>query len=96
TSCGERIVRRWGFPDSFVQGIRYHHDPLEAGDYHDLCCVAEAAEAITTIALHDTGVSMLDRSLTSPLSKHSLAATEMLKLLNLVREDLVDTDLALT
>ncbi len=93
--CGAKIARRWGLPESLVQSIRHHHDPLKTEEFKDLCTVAEAADALTALALRDNGLSLLERANESPLAGHDLGIDDVLILLEAVRSDMIGTDLAL-
>ncbi len=92
--CGAKIAERWGLPEAFVKGIQFHHEPAEAGQYRDLCAVAEEAEAITAVALSDNGLSMLERP-KSGTGSHLLDAYDVASLMAGVREELTETNLTL-
>ena len=94
--CGERIARRWGLPDSFVQGIRYHHRPAAAGHFRDLCEVTQTAEAITSVALRDNGLSLLERGVAISKGNHGLDGYELATLVSEVRDDMYETNFALS
>jgi HD-like signal output (HDOD) protein len=94
--CGEKIARRWGLPTAFIQGIRYHHRPEEAGVFQGLCEVVQAAEAITSVALQDNGLSLLERGVAVSKVKHGLDGYELATMVNDVREDMYETNFAVS
>lgn len=93
--CGARIVERWGLPESFVNGIRCHHEPAMGGEHRALCAVAEKAEAITALALGNQDLSLLE-STESGCGSLQVDAYDVLGLLAAVDAELRETSFMLT
>lgn len=66
TTIGGMMAANWSLPEEYIQAIRYHHEPLHAGDpYRSLCCVICAAniaahEAFPTLFAHTWDMSELE------------------------------------
>jgi HD-like signal output (HDOD) protein len=44
--AGARLLRRWGFPERLVRGVRCHHRPEAAGEERLLCALAGLGEEL--------------------------------------------------
>ena len=44
--AGARLLRRWGFPERLVRGVRCHHSPTEAGEEGHLCALTGLGEEL--------------------------------------------------
>lgn len=53
--AGAWLATRWGLPDEIVQAIRWHHDPLRAGDAKQLAAVVYFADLLSTRRGHGHG-----------------------------------------
>ncbi len=48
TELGEHILRRWNIPEGIVDAVRYHHEPLQDGQWQPGGAVVELADSICT------------------------------------------------
>lgn len=94
-ACGERIARKWGFPETLSQGIRFHHCPSLAGEWEGLCGVAEFAEWITSESVVEGGTSLLEGCV-APAARVLLGAAELDSLVREVSAELSQSDGLLT
>lgn len=52
---GGRILQEWNFPESLVQSVRHHHDPMQAAPYESLAACVCVADLIAHLAGHGSG-----------------------------------------
>jgi len=59
---GALIAQKWNFPDQLVEGIKYHHDPLQASSkYKTIVFCVYLANAICDLERHMITYSQLER-----------------------------------
>jgi RNA polymerase sigma factor (sigma-70 family) len=54
--AGAWLASRWGLPEEIVQAIRWHHDPLRAGETKQLAAVVYFADILSTRRGHGHGL----------------------------------------
>lgn len=56
TKVGEAMAKKWKFPESLQQVIRYHHDPMQAKEeFRALCAVVHVADLLAMMSGAGTG-----------------------------------------
>ena len=55
---GGIIMRRWGMPDSLVEAVTFHDDPLSADEHRTLACIVHIANFVCNNRGIDNGTSV--------------------------------------
>ena len=53
-AVGASLAEKWGLPEGLIKAIRYHHQPLEAGDDAGIAMIVHVANAVAVLAELDS------------------------------------------
>lgn len=57
---GALVARRWGFPESLIQGIALHHSPEQAPEERHVACVFAADQVCKSLRYGDSGEEKIE------------------------------------